>query len=270
MTEWVQSLGAGGPQSWGASAQVFYAALATAIATGLGAIPFAFVRHMSARAMGIANALAAGLMLGASFGLVAEGAKHEVWLTVVGAAAGLVFILLTQRFLAGHDIAFGEIQGASARRMLLIVVVMTVHSFAEGVAVGVSFGGGASLASAITIAIAVHNIPEGLAISAVLRPRGASVMACAGWSVFSSLPQPLMAVPAFLFVEQFERALPFGLGFAGGAMIYVVLVELLPEAYEADEESHGGAPAWAPMSVVAATVTLSLVAMLLFQRALSD
>lgn len=248
---------------------VFYAALATAIATGLGAIPFAFVRQMSARAMGMANALAAGLMLGASFGLIAEGAQHGVWLTVAGAATGLVFILLTQRFLAGHDVSFGEIQGASARRMLLIVVVMTVHSFAEGVAVGVSFGGGGSLASAITIAIAVHNIPEGLAISAVLRPRGASLIACAGWSVFSSLPQPLMAVPAFLFVEKFQRALPFGLGFAAGAMIYVVLVELLPEAYEAGGESHDGAPAWAPMSVVAATVTLSLVAMLLFQRALS-
>ena len=248
---------------------VFISALWTAIATGFGAIPFAFVKEMSTRAMGVANALAAGLMLGASFGLVAEGATHGVWQTVGGAATGLAFILVTQRYLHDHDVSFGDITGANAKKMFLIVVVMTVHSFAEGVAVGVSFGGGAPLATAITIAIAVHNIPEGLAISAVLRPRGASLWACAGWSVFSSLPQPLMAVPAWYFVEHFERALPFGLGFAAGAMIYVVLVELLPEAYEAHEETHAAAPAWAPMSTVAATVTLSLVAMLLFQRALA-
>ncbi|MCC6316503.1 MAG: ZIP family metal transporter [Gemmatimonadaceae bacterium] len=250
---------------------VFLAALWTAVATGFGAIPFAFVRNMSSRTMGLANALAAGLMLGASFGLVAEGAQHGVWQTVTGAATGLAFILMTQRYLAGHEVSFGDIQGAGARKMILIVVVMTVHSFAEGVAVGVSFGGGASLATAITVAIAVHNIPEGLAISAVLRPRGASLWSCAWWSVFSSLPQPIMAVPSWLFVEHFQRALPFGLGFAAGAMIYVVLVELLPEAYEAEAEGANEAsePAWAPMSSIAATVTLSLVGMLLFQRALA-
>ena len=84
-----------------------------------------------------------------------------------------------------------EIQGASARRMALIVVVMTVHSIAEGVAIGASFAGGTTLATLITVAIAVHNVPEGLAISAVLRPGGASLLACAWWSFFSSLPQKL-------------------------------------------------------------------------------
>lgn len=250
-------------------ATVFVAAVVTAIATGLGAVPFVFARRLSPHAMSLANALAAGLMLGASFGLLVEGSAFGAWQAIAGAALGLVFIVATQRLLGRYDVAFGQIQGASAKRVLLIVVVMTVHSFAEGVAVGVSFGGGASLATAITVAIAVHNIPEGLAISAVLRPRGASILACAWWSVFSSLPQPLMAVPAFLFVEHFARALPFGLGFAAGAMVYVVLVELLPEAYEAGEAGTPAAPAWKPMSAVAATVTLSLVGMLLFQYALS-
>jgi zinc transporter, ZIP family len=132
---------------------------------------------------------------------------------------------------------------------------MTVHSFAEGAAVGVSFGGGASLAAAITIAIAVHNIPEGLAISAVMRPRGASLLACIGWSIFSSLPQPITAVPAFLFVEKFAEVLPYGLGFAAGAMVFMVLVELLPEAYEQAKSRS-----------VALVAALTLVAMLLFQR----
>jgi zinc transporter ZupT len=139
--------------------------------------------------------------------------------------------------------------------MLLMVGVMTVHSAAEGVAVGVSFGGTGALAAAITIAIAVHNVPEGLAITAVMRPRGVSLVRCAGWSVFSSLPQPLLAVPAFLFVQAFAAALPYGLGFAAGAMMFMVFDELLPEAYGE-----------APRASVAALASLFLVAMVVFQR----
>ena len=234
---------------------VFLYALGTAVATGLGALPFLVLRDLSPRAMATANALAAGLMLGASFGLLAEGAQHGGWQTALGALAGVGFIVLTQRLLGDHEPTFGGATGAGARRMVLMIVVMTVHSAAEGIAVGVSFGGGMTLATAITLAIAVHNVPEGLAISAVLRPQGTSVARCAAWSVFSSLPQPLLAVPAFLFVERVAAALPYGLGFAAGAMVYMVLVELLPEAYE-DREA----------GPIALTTALTLVGMLLFQQ----
>ena len=234
---------------------VFLAALATALATGLGALPFAFISNISGNSIAVANAIAAALMLGASFGLVSEGAAYNGWATFVGANLGVLFILIAQRILGDHEIDFVGATGVSAKRMLLIVVVMTVHSFAERVAVGVSFGGGESLATAITIAIAVHNIPEGLAISAVMRPRGASLAACIGWSIFSSLPQPITAVPAFVFVERFASVLPYGLGFAAGAMVFMVLVELLPEAYE---QAVGRS--------VGLITGLTLVAMLLFQH----
>ena len=235
--------------------KVFLYALATALATGIGALPFVFIRSISGTSIAIANAIAAGLMLGASFGLVSEGAHINGWGTFVGVNLGVAFILLAQRVMGDHEIDFVGATGVSAKRMLLIVVVMTVHSFAEGAAVGVSFGGGESLAAAITIAIAVHNIPEGLAISAVMRPRGASLLACIGWSIFSSLPQPITAVPAFMFVEQFSSVLPYGLGFAAGAMVFMVLVELLPEAYE---QALGRS--------VGLVAGMTLVAMLLFQR----
>ena len=153
---------------------VFVAALITALATGVGALPFAFIRSISGFSIAIANAIAAGLMLGASFGLVSEGALYNGVGTFLGANLGVLFILITQRLLGDYEIDFGGATGVSARRMLLIVTVMTVHSFAEGAAVGVSFGGGEALATAITIAIAVHNIPEGLAIAAVMRPRACS------------------------------------------------------------------------------------------------
>ncbi len=234
---------------------VFLYGLVTALATGLGALPFAFLRTVSPRVVASANAIAGGLMLGASFGLVAEGTEYGAWQTLAGALLGVLFIIGTQRLLGDREVAFGDVRGTDARQMALIVIVMTIHSFAEGVAVGVSFGGGATLALVITLAIAVHNIPEGLAITAVLRPRGVSVAKCAGWSIFSSLPQPLMAVPAFLFVETFQKALPYGLGFAAGAMVFMVLEELLPEAYDR-----------ARRPVVALQVSLTLVAMVLFQQ----
>jgi len=234
---------------------VFLYAGVTAVATGLGAIPFLFARTVSDRLLAISNGVASGLMLGATFGLVSEGSSYGTWQVLGGANLGVLFILLTQRILDRHPVEIGSMRGKSARQMLLVVIVMTVHSFSEGVAVGASFGGGMKFAFVITAAIAIHNIPEGLAISAVLRPRGTSVAACAGWSIFSSLPQPIMAVPAFLFVEAFQPALPWGIGFAAGAMTFMVLAELLPDAYE-----HGSRP------TTALVVSTTLVLMVLLQQ----
>ncbi len=234
---------------------VFLYGLFTAATTALGALPFAFVRSISHRTVAYANAIAAGLMLGACFQLVVEGSASGHLQTAVGAFFGVGFILLTQRFLGEREVEIDEVRAADVRRMVLIVVVMTVHSMAEGIAVGAAFAGGRDLAILITAAIAVHNVPEGLAISAVLRPRGMSVLGCAWWSFFSSIPQPLMAVPAFLFVDAFRPALPYALGFAAGAMIFMVLVELLPEAYE-----EGRRPA------VGLLVSATLVAMIVVQQ----
>jgi len=235
---------------------VFAYGLVTAVATGLGALPFLFVRTVSGRTVGRMNAVASGLMLGASFGLLAEGTRFGGWQTFVGGFVGILFILATNRFLHEHHFRPGVTGGGDGlRRMVLIVTVMTVHSFAEGVAIGASFGGGMALATFITIAIAVHNIPEGVAISAVLRSNGVSVARCAGWSIVSSLPQPLMAVPAFLFVGAFAPALPYGIGFAAGAMVFMVLLEVLPEAY-----GKGSA------REVGAITSLSMIAMILFQK----
>ena len=235
---------------------MFVAASVTALATGLGALPFVFFPHMSRSWLGFANSLASGFMLGASAALFWEGARIGVVRLVGGALLGHVFIEVTRRRLGHHqdDLHLGRLQGADARKALLIVGVMTVHSFSEGVGVGVSFGGGEALGAFITAAIAVHNIPEGLAISLVLVPRGVAVWRAAGWSIFSSLPQPLMAVPAFLLVEWFEPVLPIGLGFAGGAMVWMVAKELVPEARE--DLSAG---------MVAGVVALATISMIVFQ-----
>lgn len=210
---------------------VFAAALVTALATGLGAIPFAFSRFAGERFLGVSNALAAGVMLGASASLVIEGADRSIARVAVGVVTGGVFVAGMQRLLGRVGTPdVGRLSGGDARKAVLIIAVMTAHSAAEGVGVGAAFGGGDALGLAITIAIALHNIPEGVAISLVMVPRGARVRSAALWSIFTSLPQPLLAVPAYLFVEQFTAILPVGLGFAAGAMVWMVWRELVPEA----------------------------------------
>jgi zinc transporter ZupT len=237
---------------------VLFAALITALATGLGALPFFIFKSISKHWLGIFNSVAAGLMLGASHGLISEGSRLDVGLMLLGLVAGVVVIaLLNSRLEADHGAHFHAFQQAGGTKSLLIVGVMTLHSFAEGVGVGVAYGGGDVLGGFITTAIAIHNIPEGLAISLVLVPRGISPGKAGLWSIFSSLPQPLMAVPAFLLVTVFRAFLPFGLGLAAGAMIWMVFAELMPDAIEE-----------IPTGLAASVVTLSLAAMLAFQTLL--
>jgi zinc transporter, ZIP family len=239
-------------------ATVFGAALVTALATGLGAVPLLLGRRV-APVLGLGTALAAGFMVGASVGLFREGAGSSAARTAAGAVLGVVFIFVTSRALGHHrHAAFGTLRGADALGALMIVGVMTLHSFTEGIGVGVSFGDGAALGALIAVAIAVHNIPEGLAISLVLVPRGVSVTRAAAWSVFSSLPQPLMAVPAYVLVEWFEPVLPVGLGFAGGAMVWMAAAQLIPDALRTSQP----VPATAAASAAAAAMLALQVVLL--------
>jgi zinc transporter ZupT len=234
---------------------VFVAAAVTCVATGLGALPFWFRREFSRWWLGVANAAAAGMMFAASQSVVIEGLHYSPTRAIVGVLLGLGFIVITQDALKGRDrLALGELEGVDARKALLIIGVLTLHSIAEGIGVGVSFGGGEPLGTFVTAAVAVHNVPEGLAIALVLVPRGTSPLRASLWGMFSSLPQPLLALPAFLFVESFRGVLPLGLGFAAGAMIWLSAAELLPDAL-----------ADAPPRTVGIVVTLAMATMLFLQ-----
>jgi zinc transporter ZupT len=217
---------------------VLAAATATALATGLGALPFLFVRTLSLFWVSIANALAGGLMFAATHGLVAEGAALSPARLVAGMLLGLACILLSKTLLA--EGAPSSLSRLDLRKAILLIGIMTAHSFAEGVGVGVSFGGSGDLATFITAAIAV--------------PRGMPIWRAALWSVFTSLPQPIMAVPAYAAVTTFEPVLPLGFGIAAGAMIWMVFAELIPDA-----NKHASA------SAVGITVTSAFAAMIAFQ-----
>jgi len=251
--------------------QVFLYALLTALATWLGALPFFFKKNISKGWHAKANALAASLMLAASFWLIYEWIAYSIpgyvegvsflgiWISsrgvVVGILLWLLFITTADSFLDKHnDLHIENIHGADAKKIILILWVMTVHSFAEWVAIWVSFWPSLTFGIFIALAIALHNVPEWLAISSVMTSKWVSWWKAGLWSIFSSLPQPLMAIPAFLFVKQFAPFLPTWLWFAAGAMIRMVVSELLPDAYD-----------WAPKSTIATIVTVWIAGMILFQ-----
>jgi len=231
---------------------VFVAGLVTALATGVGAVPFFLVEAFSDRWNVLLWGLASGIMTAASvFGLVREGLAYgSPALLVPGLLAGVLLVEGADRLLSGYDHSPKQFEQADFTKLLLILGVLTVHSFPEGVAVGVSFAelglAGVSpdetvsvlgaavpvLAVFMTVAIAIHNVPEGTAIAIPLRSLGVSEPRMVWWAVFSSLPQPVGAVVAYYFVTLAKAVLPFGFGFAAGAMVYLVATEFVPEALE--------------------------------------
>ncbi len=241
-------------------AQAFVAAFLTMLATGLGAIPVLFTKKLPERVLGAGYALAGGMMVSVSFfDLVLPGIQSgKPWQLAAGFLAGAVFFWLGDLYLEGKDWTVAGLHGASGRRALLILATMFVHSFPEGVAVGVGYASGQlGLGVFIAIAIGIHNIPEGLAISLPMAAEGVGFWRCFGYSVLSSLPQPIAVIPAVLLLTLSRALLPYGLGFAAGAMTYLVLAELLPESLEAAGK-HG--TAWG--------FTLGFVCILLAQYAL--
>ena len=217
------------PSLWDA----FLAATITMLATGLGGLPFVFVKKFPEQIARLGWALAGGMMLAASvFNLIIPGVEDGgITSVAIGIFAGTLLFGIASERLDHHDFHMEGLTDAGAKRILLILGTMFIHSFPEGLAVGVAYGSGeVGLGVIMAIAISIHNIPEGIAISLPLRAEGVSGWKCVGWSIFSSLPQPLAAVPAYLAVVAFRPVLPFAFGLAAGAMIFLVLSEMIPES----------------------------------------
>ncbi len=217
----------------------FAAAVVADVSMVFGVVPFFFVKDMSPKVAGAFSAAAAGMMAAASLvQLVGEGLDRapglQAWEVAAGLAAGAFFYWLAARWVrSNEDFDVASLRKTGGARALLIVAAMTVHSLPEGVAIGVAFGSKEeALGLAVVSALAVHNIPEAIAITLALRAGGVSTKACIGWALLTSLPQPLAAPFAAWFIWIFEPLLPAGMGFAAGAMTYLVVDDLLPEAFE--------------------------------------
>ena len=226
---------------------VIAAGIFTAIVCGVGTLPFFVVDDVGDRVTVVLWGLAGGIMLFASiFGFIVEGlGEGSVAQVGAGLLVGIALVVAADRLIAGYEFQPREIPDADFRKLVLIVGVLTVHSFPEGVALGVAFAdlgvdgdlviaglAVPALAVFITIAISVQNIPEGLAVAIPLHTYGIANWKIFGWAVFSSIPQPIGAGIAYVFVTIAREFLPFGFGFAAGAMIYLVLHDIFPEALD--------------------------------------
>ena len=164
--------------------------------------------------------------------------------TFIGLSVGTLFFIFSEYVLGDKEFQIGDIRGSSARRILLILGTLFIHSLPEGMAVGVGYGaegkGAGELGFLLAIAISLQNIPEGLAVALPLRAEGVSVNRCVMLAILSSLPQPLAAIPALLAVSFFEQLLPYTLTFAAGAMGFLVFTELIPEGICGGERTEIG------------------------------
>ncbi len=240
--------------------------IVSALATGLGAIPVHFLKNSSHVVRAFASAIAAGMMISASvFSLVQQGISLQdkypsaPYIVILGLLLGAAFFRYTEKNMS-HP-AFHEfyMKNGLSKRGLVIIIAMFIHSIPEGIAIGVGFAtGNFQFGLIMAIAIGVHNIPEGIAVSLPLKSEGVSTSKCALLSILTSIPQPIMAVPSALLVSFLTPILPIGLGFAGGAMIYLTVAELIPDAL-----AEGG------KSLTAWGVMLGLSGMLLITTSLN-
>ncbi len=232
---------------------VFLLASATALATGLGALPVAWLGpERTALWRPLLWGIAAGVMTAASIGLVIEPINNREWVPlIVGGVIGVGFLLIGQRAMAGREMRVGELSGVHVRRSALVFAVLFVHSLPEGFALGSSWSADNALGLFVFIAIALQNIPEGTATAIPMAQAGFSASQQFWAAVGTSLPQPIGAVIAFVLVEQITALLPWSLGFAAGAMLALVVLELLPDAIGPRENRP----------LAAAGITISMICM---------
>ena len=211
------------------------AAIISMLATGLGPLPLLWGGDRLHKLLGEAYAFAGGLMVAASFfNLMAPGLERaNVMQLAAGVFLGCLAFWAADKAIRDREWNLWDLEKAGSRRIALILGTMFVHSLPEGIAIGVAFGSGeAGFGIYMAVAITIHNIPEGLAIGVPMRSEGLSVGRASFWAIFSSLPQPIGALPALLAVWAFRPLLPYLLGFAAGAMMFLVLAEMLSEALE--------------------------------------
>jgi zinc transporter ZupT len=219
------------------------AGILASIACGLGALPLAIKRINLQRHTGVAYSAAGGLMFAASvYNLILPGltlSSREIHLVdaipvIMGILLGAGFLSLADRYLSPERLDQASWKRFGNKAQLLIFIAMAVHSIPEGVAVGVGYSSEAvyssNLGNYIALAIAIHNIPEGFAVAVPMRAAGVSITRCFWAAFLTSLPQPIAAVPAAYVSWLFQPIMPVLMGFAAGAMIFLVILELIPEA----------------------------------------
>ena len=259
--------------TWSPIWQALAAGMFTWFMTALGAAGVFFLKKDNKKFLDVMLGFAAGVMIAASFwSLLAPAIELSTelsglpWLApAIGFALGAIVMRLVDKFLPhlhlGDPISKAEGPKTSWRRSTLLMAAITMHNIPEGLAVGVAFGAVATgipsaslpLAIALAIGIGIQNFPEGMAVSMPLRREGFSRWRSFMYGQFSGMVEPISAVLGAVLVFVFRPLLPYALAFAAGAMIFVVVEELIPES-----QNSGNADV-ATMSVIAGFLVMMIL-----------
>ena len=196
--------------------------------------------------MDIMLAISAGIMLAASFFSllnpaieIATELKLTVWFVILfGFCCGGMLLFLGNYFLGQYSHKIQKIHTSGFRRCIMLFTSITLHNIPEGLVLGVAYASsslashsiGISSAIALTIGIAIQNFPEGSAISLPMRREGYSRLKSFLFGAFSAIVEPIFAFIGALLVTKVQVLLPFILSFTAGAMIFVIILELIPES----------------------------------------
>lgn len=209
---------------------LLYSSLAAA-AGALGALPLLVRGRLPIVGIGWANALAAGLMLGAAYALLVVGVDRVTLSGAVGALLGILYVYWTHWISGTAELDLNRLEETSEAYGYKVLLIGAHHSAAEGIAIGVAMAVDVPFGIFTALAIAVHNIPEGAVLCSILASRGVRRGDAAGLAVATNVSQVLLAVVTFAIVAAAPSAFPWVLGFAVGALVYLVMAELLPECY---------------------------------------
>ncbi|MCF6205007.1 MAG: ZIP family metal transporter [Methylococcaceae bacterium] len=220
----------------------FFASILAGLATGLGALPVLFFRDISNNTLNAMLGLAAGVMLAAtSFALIVPGVEFGnalwpdkgLWVVAAGMLLGALFLHFTDEKLP--HLHFNELSDAKVetlQKLSLFIIAITIHNFPEGMSVGVSFGSG-DIKNGIVLAtaIGIQNIPEGLAVALPLVGLGYNKWKAIGIATLTGLVEPVGGLLGITMVTVFAPILPIAMGFAAGAMLFVISEEIIPETH---------------------------------------
>ena len=238
--------------------QIFIGLLIPFIGTVLGsAMVFLMKKEMDKKVEKILLGFASGVMIAASIWSLlipsiemAEGQEKIGWLpAALGFLFGITFLLILDSVIPHMHLESEKPEGIKSKlkKTTMMVFAVTLHNIPEGMAVGVTFAGailgntGITMAGALalSIGIAIQNFPEGAIISMPLKSEGVSKLRAFLYGAISGIVEPIAAIITILLTETVVPILPYLLSFAAGAMIYVVVEELIPES-QAGEHSNIG------------------------------
>ncbi len=228
---------------------LLYSSIAASAAV-LGALPLIGRKDFPRKWIGWASALAAGMMLGAAYILTEPGMTGALSLQVGGAVLGILFIYWTRAVPHAAGVDLRRVEAEDPAFGYKILLIDSLHSASEGVAIGVAMAVDLSLGIFMALTIAVHNVPEATILCTTMQVRGARLGEAAGLAFVTNIGQILLAIVTFAIVNAARQLLPLLGGFASGALINLVTLELLPGSYREAGHTSIALVACVAMSIV--------------------